>query len=70
LSGPGNFSLRHRVQTVSGAHPASYPINTKGSFPGGKTTGAWSWSFTFFSFRGKECVALYLHPNTSSQRST
>jgi hypothetical protein len=32
---PGNFSLHHRVQNGSGAHPASYPMGTKGSFPGG-----------------------------------
>jgi hypothetical protein len=31
-----NFSLRHRVQTGSGAHPASYPMGTGGSFPAGK----------------------------------
>jgi hypothetical protein len=29
----GNFSLRHHVQTGSGAHPASYPMCTGGSFP-------------------------------------
>jgi hypothetical protein len=33
--GAGNFSL-HRVQTVSGAHRASYPVGTRGPFPGGK----------------------------------
>jgi hypothetical protein len=26
--GAGNFSLRHHVQTGSGAHPASYPMST------------------------------------------
>jgi hypothetical protein len=31
-----NFSLHHRVQTGSGAHPASYPMGTRGSFPGVK----------------------------------
>jgi hypothetical protein len=30
----GNFSLHHRVQTSSVAHPASYPMDTRGSFPG------------------------------------
>jgi hypothetical protein len=35
LAGAGNLS-RHRVQTGSGAHPASYPMGTRGSFPGGK----------------------------------
>jgi hypothetical protein len=27
------FSLRHRVQSDSGAHPVSYPMGTGGSFP-------------------------------------
>jgi hypothetical protein len=35
----GNFSLHHRVQNGSGVHPASYPIGTSGSFPGGKAAG-------------------------------
>jgi hypothetical protein len=30
--GAGNFSLHHRVQNGSGAHTASYPMGTKGSF--------------------------------------
>jgi hypothetical protein len=33
--GAGNFSLHHRVQNGSGAHPASYPMGTRGSFPVG-----------------------------------
>jgi len=36
----GNFSLHHRVQNGSGAHPASYLMGTGGSFPGGKAAGA------------------------------
>jgi hypothetical protein len=36
----GKFSLRHRVQTGSGTHPASYPMGTGGSFPGDKAAGA------------------------------
>jgi hypothetical protein len=36
LEGAGNFSLHHRVQNGSGAHPASYPMDTEGSFLGGK----------------------------------
>jgi hypothetical protein len=36
----GNFSLRHGVQNGSGAHPASYPMGTRASFPGGKAAGA------------------------------
>jgi hypothetical protein len=38
--GAGNFSLHHHVQNGSGAHPASYPMGTRGAFPGGKATGA------------------------------
>jgi hypothetical protein len=38
--GAGNLSLHHRVQNGSGAHPASYPMGTRGSFPGGKAAGA------------------------------
>jgi hypothetical protein len=34
------FSLLHVVQTGSGAHPASYPTGTGGSFPGSKAGGA------------------------------
>jgi hypothetical protein len=29
----------HRVQNGSGAHPASYPMGTRGSFPGVKRPG-------------------------------
>jgi hypothetical protein len=39
-AGAGNFSLHHRVQNGSGAHPASYPMGTRGSFPGSKAAGA------------------------------
>jgi hypothetical protein len=38
--GAGNFSLHHRVQNGSGALSTSYPIGTRGSFPGGKAAGA------------------------------
>jgi hypothetical protein len=38
--GAGNFSLHHRVQNGSAAHPPSYTMGTRGSFPGGKATGA------------------------------
>jgi hypothetical protein len=38
----GIFSLCHHVQTSSGAHPASYPVGTRGSHPGNKTAEAWS----------------------------
>jgi hypothetical protein len=34
-----NEELHHRVQNGSGAHPASYPMGTRGYFPGGKAAG-------------------------------
>jgi hypothetical protein len=40
LAGAGNFSLHHRLQNDSGAHPASYPMGTRSSFPWGKAAGA------------------------------
>jgi hypothetical protein len=39
-AGAWNFSLHHRVQKGSGAHPASYPMGTRGSFLGCKAAGA------------------------------
>jgi hypothetical protein len=39
LAGAGNFSLHHHVQNGSGAHPTSYTMGNKGSFPGGKAAG-------------------------------
>jgi hypothetical protein len=36
------INIHHRVQTGSGAYPASYPSGTRVSFPGGKAAGAWS----------------------------
>jgi hypothetical protein len=39
-AGAGNFSLCHCIQNSSGAHPASYPMGTRVSFPGGKVAGA------------------------------
>jgi hypothetical protein len=38
-AGAGNFSLHHRVQTGSRAYPASYPMGTRGPFPGVKRPG-------------------------------
>jgi len=51
-AGAGNFS-RHRVQTGSGAHPASYPRGSGGFFPGSKAAGAWSWPLTSIQFRSQ-----------------
>jgi hypothetical protein len=42
-----HIALHHRVQNGYGAHPASYPMGTRVSFPVGKATGAWSWPLTF-----------------------
>jgi hypothetical protein len=39
-TGAGNFSLHHRVQNGSGAHPASYPMGSGGSLSGSKAAGA------------------------------
>jgi len=44
--GAGNFTLQHHVQTGSGAHPAFYPVGSRGLFPGGKAARAWSWPLT------------------------
>jgi hypothetical protein len=38
-AGAENFSLHHRVQNGSGAHPASYPMGARGSFLGVKQPG-------------------------------
>jgi hypothetical protein len=39
-AGAGNFSIHHRVQNGSGAHPASYPMGTRGFLPESKAVGA------------------------------
>jgi hypothetical protein len=38
-AGTGNFSLHHRVQTASGAHPTSYPMGTRAISMGLKRQG-------------------------------
>jgi hypothetical protein len=38
--------FHYRVQTGSGAHPASYLMSIGGSFPGGKADEAWNWPLT------------------------
>jgi hypothetical protein len=61
--------LHHRVQNGSGAHSASYPMGTSGSFPGGKSAGREAEHSPPSSAEVKECVELYFHsPNTSSWR--
>jgi len=39
IEGPG---IRSRVQTGSGAQPASYLMSTRGSFPEDRAARAWS----------------------------
>jgi hypothetical protein len=39
-AGAGNLSLHYCIQNGSGAHPASCPVGTGCSFPGGKAAGA------------------------------
>jgi hypothetical protein len=38
--GGWEFSLPNRVQNSSGAHPASYPVGTRGFFLGSKAVAA------------------------------
>jgi hypothetical protein len=38
-AGAGNFSFHHRFQNGSEAHPPSYPMGTRVSFPEGKAAG-------------------------------
>jgi hypothetical protein len=40
LARAGHFSLHHRIQNGSEAHPVSFPVGIRGSFPGGKAAGA------------------------------
>jgi len=40
------YSLHHCIQNGTGAHPASYPIGTRGSSHWGKAAGALSWPLT------------------------
>jgi hypothetical protein len=61
-AGVGNFSLHHRVQTGSGAHPASYPVGTRGFFPGGKPAGAGSWLHLYLVPRSSMRGAISSHP--------
>jgi hypothetical protein len=65
----GNFSLHHRVQNGSGAHPASHPMGTRGSFAGVKQPGREADHSPPSSAEVKKRLELYLHsPNTPSWR--
>jgi hypothetical protein len=70
-SGAGNFSLHHRVRNDSGAHPASYLMGIRVSFPGGKAAGAWSWPLISIWCRDQRmCGAIIHSPNTPSWRGS
>jgi hypothetical protein len=66
--GGGSFSLHHPVQNGSGAHPASYPMGTRGSFSGVKRPELEA-DHSPPSAEVKEWVELYFQsPNTPSWR--
>jgi len=61
----GNFSLRHHLQTSSGAYPASYPMGTGVFSLGVKRPGREADQSPPSSAEVKECMELYRHsPNT------
>jgi hypothetical protein len=55
-----NFSLRHCVETGSGAHPDSYLVGTRGSFLGGKLPGREADHLLPSSAEVEVCIELYL----------
>jgi hypothetical protein len=70
-AGAGNFSLYHRVQNGSRAHPASYPVGTGAFSLGVKWPGREADHSPPSSAEVKECVELYVHfPNTLSWRDS
>jgi hypothetical protein len=66
--GPGNFSLRHRVQTGSGVHPASYPMGTGALSLGVKWPGREADHSAPSSVKVKNAYSLPPLYNTSSWR--
>jgi hypothetical protein len=52
LPGARHFSLLHSVQTLSGAHPASYSGAAVASFPGAKVARKRIWPLTSICCRG------------------
>jgi hypothetical protein len=59
-------SLHNRVQTGSGAHPASYPVGTRGSFHGVKRLGRESNHLPPSSAEVKNVWSYISTPNTLS----
>jgi hypothetical protein len=66
LEGEIYFSLLHTVQTESGAHPASCPMDSGLSFPGGKATGREANHSPPSSVDVKNYVAIPPLPHVSS----
>jgi hypothetical protein len=63
----GKFSFRYRVQTGSGAHPASYALRTGALSLGVKRPESETDHLPPSIADVEECVELYLHsPNKSS----
>jgi hypothetical protein len=60
-AGTGKFSLHHRVQNGSGAHPTSYPVGTRGLSLEVKRPGREVDHSSPSGAEVKECVKLYLH---------
>jgi hypothetical protein len=60
-AGARNFYPYHRVQTDSGAHPASYSVCTGGFLPEVKAAGREAHHSPPSSAEIKECLELYLH---------
>jgi hypothetical protein len=66
-AGAANFSLHHRAQNDSRAHPASYPMGTRTISLGVKRPGREADHSPPSSAEVKEWVELYLHsPNMPS----
>jgi hypothetical protein len=57
----GSFCLRHSAQNGSGAYPAYYPMEIRGSLPGVERLGLAADQSPPSSAEVKECVELYLH---------
>jgi aryl carrier-like protein len=55
------FLQLHITQTGSGDIPSPCLLDNGSSFPGGKSTGAWSWPFPSSGCQSEEWVELCLH---------
>jgi hypothetical protein len=55
------YFISKTFHICSGAHPVSYSLDTRGSFPMSKLVRMWGWSLTYILCWGSEWVELYLH---------